>query len=165
MKTFAFFVLLFLLPTRDRIIKNSPLQFRFDKVMMYDFDGGLGSDMSIIDARGHIAKSMTKQVVLDKESELSLTKKLGEKESFGDEMAMCFEPHLGFVYYWKGKIVAYMTVCLGCNILVSSIPLDPQKHDKFWANDGYLAGGPTKPFRAFLNSLLKKYKFSHQPLD
>src|SRR5882757_290307 len=106
MKTFAFVVLIFLLPTTNRIIKKPLLQLRFDKVMMYDFDGGIGSDQSVVNAKGHIAKSVTKQVVLDKESALSLTKKLGEKESFGDEMAMCFEPHLGFVYYWKGKIVA-----------------------------------------------------------
>ena len=127
--------------------------------MMYDFDGGLGKDMSIIDARGHIAKSVFKQVVLDSASALSLTKKLGQKESYHDEMASCFEPGLGFVYYLKGKIVLYITICLGCNVVVSSIPLDPQKHDKFWANDGYLVGGPTETFRAFLNSLLKKYTF------
>jgi len=159
MKFFAFAALIFLLPTTHNYKKFTNLQLRYDKVMMYDFDGGIGSDQSIVDARGHIAKSMTKQVVLDKESGLSLTKKLGERESFCDTMAACFEPHLGFVYYLKGKIVAYITVCLSCNVVVSSVPLDPQKHDKFWANDGYLAGGPTKTFRAFLKGLLKKYNF------
>ena len=163
MKTLVFLALSFFVFSAYGYSDNPYQQLKFDKVIMYEFEGGLGSDLSIVDARGHIAKSATKRVVLDKENALSLTKKLGEKESFVDEMAMCFEPHLGFVYYWRGKIVAYITVCLDCNILVSSIPLDPQKHDKFWANDGYLAGGPTKPFRAFLNSLLKKYKFSHQP--
>ncbi|WP_295677194.1 hypothetical protein [uncultured Mucilaginibacter sp.] len=158
MKIFAFVALILLLPAPHKIIKNSPLQLGYDKVMMYDFDGGIGSDLSIVDARGHIAKSMTKQAVLDKESALSLTKKLGERESFCDTMAACFEPHLGFVYYLKGKIVAYITVCLSCNVVVSSVPLDPQKQDKYpIANDGYLAGGPTKTFRAFLKGLLKKY--------
>ena len=158
MKTFAFVVLISLLPVTHKTIKNSPLQLRYDKVMMYDFDGGIGKDQSIVDASGHIAKSVFKQVVLDSVSALSLTKKLGEKASFNDEMASCFEPGLGFVYYLKGKIVLYITVCLGCNVVVSSIPLDPQKPDKFWAG-GYLVGGPTKPFLAFLNRLLKKYKF------
>jgi hypothetical protein len=163
MKTFAFAVLIFLLPATHGIIKNPPLQLRYDKVMMYDFNGGIGSDQTIVDAKGRLATSVTKQVALDKESAISLTKKLGEKESFGDEMAMCFEPHLGFVYYLKGKIVAYMTVCLDCNVFVSSIPLDPQKHEKLGiANDAYIAGAPSKPFRAFLNSLLKKHNFSHQ---
>jgi hypothetical protein len=159
MKIFAFVVLILLLPATPKIIKNSPLQLKYDKVMMYDFDGGIGSDMSIVDARGHIAKSMTKQVVLDKASALSLTRKLGEKESFADTTAACFEPGLGFVYYLNGKMVAHITVCLSCNVVTSSIPLDPQKHDKFWANNDYFAGGPTKSFRAFLQGLLKKYDF------
>jgi len=77
MKTFAFVVLIFLLPTPHKTIKNSPLQLRYDKVMMYYFKGGIGSDQSIVDAKGHIAKSVFKQVVLDRESALSLTKKLG----------------------------------------------------------------------------------------
>ena len=159
MKTFAFVVLTFLLPAKPGIIKNAPLQLKYDKVMMYYFNGGIGSDLSIVDPKGHIAKSVTKQVVLDKESALSLTKKLGEKESFNNEMGACFEPGIGFVYYSKDKIVAYITICLGCQVVVSSIPLDPQKHEKFWANDSYLVGGPTKTFVAFLNSLSKKYNF------
>lgn len=159
MKTFALFVLIFFLPTTHNVIENSPLELTYDKVVMYHFKGGIGSDQSIVDAKGHIAKSVFKQIVLDRESALSLTNKLGEKESFNDEIGMCFEPGIGFVYYLKGKIVAYITICLDCNVVVSSIPLDPQKHEKFWANNGYLAGGPTKAFRTFLNSLLKKYKF------
>ncbi|MDR3694132.1 hypothetical protein [Mucilaginibacter sp.] len=159
MKAFAFVLLTLLLPGTPKIIKNSPLQLKYDKVMMYNFNGGIGSDMSIVDARGHIAKSMKKQVVLDNESALSLTRKLGEKESFDDTTAACFEPGLGFVYYLKGKIVAHITVCLSCNVVTSSIPLDPQKHDKFWANNDYLAGWPSKSFRAFLMGLLKKYNF------
>lgn len=159
MKTFALFVLIFFLPTTHEVIKNSPLELRYDKVVMYYFKGGIGSDQSIVDSKGRIAKSVFKQVVLDRESALSLTKKLGEKESFNDETGACFEPGIGFVYYLKDKIVAYITVCLDCNVVVSSIPLDPQKHEKFGANNSYLAGGPTETFRAFLNSLLKKYKF------
>jgi hypothetical protein len=155
MKIFTLVLLASLLPTH-KTIKNLPLQLSFDKVMMYYFNGGMRSDLSVVDASGHIARSMTKQFVLDKESALSLTKKLGEKESFNDEMAACFEPGLGFVYYLKGKIVLSITVCLGCNIVVSSIPLDPKKPDKFWAG-GYFVGSPSKPFLAFLNRLLKRY--------
>ena len=158
MKTFAFAVLILLLPTTHKIIKKPPLQLTYDKIMMYDFDGGIGKDQGIVDATGHISKSVYKQVVLDSASAFSLTKKLGEKESFHNEMASCFEPQLGFVYYLKGKIVVSITVCLGCNVVVSSIPLDPQNPDKFWAG-GYLVGGPTKKFHAFLNRLLKKYSF------
>ncbi|HZY35163.1 MAG TPA: hypothetical protein VFE53_00860 [Mucilaginibacter sp.] len=160
MKVFAFVVLIVLLPATHKTIKNSPLQLKYDKVMMYDFAGGIGSDMSIVDARGHIAKSMMKQVVLDQESALSLTRKLGEKESFADDtVADCFEPGLGFVYYLRGKMVAHINVCLSCNVVTSSIPVDPKKQAKFWANNDYYDGWPSKSFRAFLNGLLKKYNF------
>jgi len=159
MKIFAFVALIFLLPSACKISDNSTLQLKYDKVMMYEFAGGIGSDMSIVDARGHIAKSMTKQVVLDKESALSLTRKLGEKESFADTTASCFEPGLGFIYYLKGKKVAHINVCLSCNVVTSSFPVNPKKHDKFWANNDYDDGGPTQSFRAFLQGLLKKYDF------
>ena len=158
MKSFALIVLISLLTATHKTIKKSPLQLSYDKVIMYHFNGGMVSDMSIVDSGGHIATSMTKQFVLDKESALSLTKKLGQKESFVDEMASCFEPGLGFVYYLKGKIVLYITVCLDCDVVVSSIPLNPQKPDKFWAG-GYLVGAPSKPFHAFLKRLSKKHHF------
>lgn len=164
MKTFAFALLIFLLPTTHKNIKKSPLQLKFDKVIMYDFSGGKGWNPSIVDDKGQLATSITKQVNLDKESAINLSRRLGEKKSFGGGSAACFEPHLGFVYYLDNKIVAHITICLGCNVLVSSIPLDAQKQGKVGQGKDvyYLGAGPSKIFRKFLNGLLKKHNFSHQ---
>jgi len=144
-------------------VNNPYLKLRFDRVVMYAFSGGIGSDQSIVDNQGNLAKSITKQVILDKETALSLSTKLGEKGSYNDEEGACFEPGLGFVYYLKGKIVAHVTVCLKCNLLVSSIPLEAKSHRGFWTGDDvYLAGGLTKSLLTFFERLLEKYNFYPQ---
>ena len=77
---------------------------------------------------------------------------------------MCFNPHLGIVYYLKGQIVAHVSVCMDCNILRSNIYIPTQTQGKVAEGDAayYTGDGLSKPFRQFLNDLLKKYNFSHQ---
>lgn len=162
MKTALLMLFCFLYSSPFEKTENPYLTLQFDKVIMYAFSGGIGSDQSVVDLKGHLAKSIFAQAVLDKESTLSLNKKLGEKNSFINEEAACFEPGLGFVYYLKGEIVAYLTVCLGCNIVVSSIPVDPKEKHKFWANNSYFVGSPSKSFHAFFDSLLKKHNLYHR---
>ena len=36
--------------------KNPFLTLKFDKVVMYDFEGGKGADLSIIDQKGQVGK-------------------------------------------------------------------------------------------------------------
>jgi len=164
MKTLVFLALSFFVFSADGHTDNPYQQLKFDKVIMYDFSGGKGWNQSIVDNKGKLATSITKQINLDKESIISLNSKLGEKKSFGGGEAACFDPHLGFVYYLNDKIVAHITICLDCNVLVSSIPLNAQKQGKVGKGKAayYMAGGPSKIFRTFLNSLLKKHNFSHQ---
>jgi hypothetical protein len=76
-------------------------------------------------------------------------------------VAGCFDPHLGIVYYDKTKIVAYMSVCFGCNRLRSSIALAGEKH-KAGKDAYYMLDGMSKTFRHFLNTLLIKHKFPEQ---
>jgi hypothetical protein len=71
-----------------------------------------------------------------------------------------FDPHLGFVYYKGNEIIGYITICVDCNILSANLKLAAQIRSK----EGADAHGMSKSFRQFLNSLLKKYKFSHQIL-
>ncbi|MES2111557.1 MAG: hypothetical protein V4577_22555 [Bacteroidota bacterium] len=158
MKVFALALLMFLLLAKHTTAQNPLLRLKYDKVMIYGFQGGIGSDMSIVDERGHLAKSVWGQAILNKEDVLVLTKKLGEKGSYGDEMAACFEPRMGLVYYLDNKIVAHLTICLGCNIVTSSIPLDPKQNEKFSQNNNYFVGAPTTTFNKYLKRLLKKYR-------
>jgi hypothetical protein len=164
MKTILFVVWMILSLSIKAKVSNPYLTLKFDKVMMYDFSGSKDRNKYIVNANGQLATSITKHTQLDIESIKNLNTHLGIKSSYGGGKAACFDPHLGFVYYLKGKIVAYITICLDCNVLVSSLPLDAQKQGKVGEGKDtyYIADAPSKKFRTFLNDLLKNYNFSHQ---
>ncbi len=144
--------------------KNPFLTSKFDKVVIYDFEGGKGADLSIIDEKGQLAKSVKKQRQLDSTTIKKLSSKLGDKKSYGGVTAFCFDPHVGFVYYLKGKVVAHISICLDCNRLHSSIDIQAQKQGKVGSGEAvyYRANGLSKSFRQFINTLLQKNQFSHQ---
>ena len=144
---------------------NPFLTLNFDKVIMYDFEPGGDKGGSIVEDNGQLTKNIKKQVQLDEQSWTNLDKKLSDKKSFGGRPAACYDPHVGFVYYFKNKIVGHITICMECNRLHSSIDIPAQRQGKVKLSDGsveYLGIGMSKSFRLFLNSLLKKNNFSHQ---
>jgi len=145
-------------------VQNPFQTLKFDKVIMYDFKGGKGSDLYIVDDKGQLAKSISKNVELDKENVSRLISKLGDSKSYGAPTSACFDPHLGIVYYAQGKIVGHITICLDCNRLYSSVEIAAQKQGKIGQgkNAYYIADGLSNSFRQFLNRLLVKYNFSHQ---
>lgn len=140
-------------------------KLKFDKVVMYDFEGGKGHGiLSIVDENGKLATTVSKQIQLNKETITQLNTKLESKRSYGCATAACFDPHLGFVYYLKDKIIAHITICLDCNRLYSSIDIKAQKQCKTGNGKDiyYLCDGMSKSFRQFLINIMKKNKFSHQ---
>jgi hypothetical protein len=144
---------------------NNPFaKLKFDKLVMYDFTGGKGGDLDIIDDNGKLASSISKQVQLGKTEANRLSSKLGSKQSYGGRTASCFDPHLGFVYYFNGKVVAHVTICLDCNRLYSSIDIPGQKQGRVGKGKDayYLRDGMSISFRQYLNGLLKANGFSHQ---
>ncbi|MFL5740457.1 MAG: hypothetical protein ACJ75B_09600 [Flavisolibacter sp.] len=145
---------------------NNPfLTLKFDKVIMYDFEPSDGKGGSIVEDNGQLTKNIKKQILLDKQTWTNLDEKLGSKSSFGGAPAACYDPHLGFVYYYKSKIVGYINICMACNRLHSSIDIPAQKQGKVKLSDGsveYLGIGMSKSFRQFLTSFLKRNNFSHQ---
>jgi len=145
-------------------IKNPFQTLKFDKVIMYDFKGGKGSDLYIVDDKGQLAKSISKTVELSKQNISRLNSKLGDSKSYGAPTSACFDPHLGIVYYAQGKIVGHVTICLDCNRLYSSIEIIAQKQGKIGQGKTayYIADGLSKSFRQFLNGLLVENNFSHQ---
>ena len=112
---------------------------------------------------GKLIRTVTKKIQLGKQTISTLNFNLGNKKSFGAAEASCFDPHLGFVYYYKDSIIAYLTICMDCNRLYPSIELPTQKQGKVGkGKEAYYTGqGMSMSFRHFLNTLLKKYKFSH----
>jgi len=160
---FSFFLVAFTLSLSGQA-KNPFVSLKFDKVIMYDFEGSKDYNLSIVDNNGKLATSISKQIELDKASTTKLNIKLGDRKSYGESTAACFDPHLGFVYYLKGKIVGYITICLDCNRLYSSLNIEAQKQGRVGkGKDAYfIADGLSNSFRLFLNSLLKRNNFSHQ---
>lgn len=137
---------------------------KYDKVIIYDYSGSKDYYIHIIDEQGRLAKTVTQQVTLNTTEINKLSKSLDSRSSYGSGSAACFDPHLGVVYYYKTKIVAYVSICLDCNALDSSIDIAAQKQGKIGEGKDayYMLGGMSKTFRYFLNTLLIKYKFSHQ---
>ena len=144
--------------------KNPFLTIKFDKVKMYDIEGGDGSDTSIVDDKGELATSISKIVTLRKQTITKLNIKLGDKKSYGGATDSCFDPHLGFVFYLKGNIVEHISISLDCNRLRSSIDIPAQKQGKVGNGKDayYISDGLSKSFRQFINMLLKRNQFSHQ---
>lgn len=146
-------------------VKNPFLALKYDRVVMYDFEGGKGAEsVFIIGDKGELAKTVKKQVQLNKKTIAALNKRLGQNESYGGAQAACFDPHLGFVYYEHGKVVAHISICLDCNVLHSSMDIPAQMQRKTGEGNSvyYLGAGLSKPFRKFLNDLLVANNFSHQ---
>ena len=139
-------------------------KLKFDKVIFYDFLGIGNKGSTIIDSNGTYQQKVVKQVLLDKQTLATFNNKLVDKDSYGAGTASCFDPHCGLVYFLKGKVVAQITICIGCNRLYSTIDIPAKKQGKVEeGNDTYyLKDGMSRSFRKYLNQLLKKYNFSNQ---
>jgi hypothetical protein len=140
--------------------RNPYLELRADSVVIYDLVTEGGAVREDLESNNFYRK----QARLDGKSIKKLSKKLGKKRSFGVPGSMCFDPHLGIVYYQNGGPIAIVNVCLDCNNLESSLELRSQVREKI--NDdgtkGEYLSGMSKSFRKFLNALMVPHNFSHQ---
>jgi hypothetical protein len=147
---------------------NPFLSLPHDSVVIYDFEWNrYGDETSIINKNGRLIK-YKKSANLDKKSDKKLSTVLGEMRSYGGNMAACFEPHLGIVYYKGGLPAAYITICIECNRLYSSVRIAAQEQGRNETETGevyYLGMGMSKSLRKHLDGLLKKHAFSHRPKD
>jgi len=105
-------------PTNENVFSK----IDFDEAIAYNYDGEGGID--IIDKEnGKLANKIKKQFVLDKTQAIKFTNQICDSTSYGGDIAACFDPHLGLVFYKTQKPVAYISICLDCNYLVSSIDI------------------------------------------
>jgi hypothetical protein len=162
MRIIALFFLLALSIFSKGQTSNPYLKLHYDKVIMYDFVGIKGLSLLIVDDKGQLSKSVKKQVQLEKGTISKLNVKLGDRKSFGEQPAACFDPHLGIVYYLAGKIVGHITICLSCHRLVSSINLPSQRQGRVGKgkDSDYIRDGISEKFQKFLEDLLLKNNFS-----
>jgi hypothetical protein len=155
-------------PLYSLYAQNPYLLLSYDSIVIYDFDWRdpiTKKIVSIIDTENRaLASTVKKSACLDKKTAMQLSRLLGEKTSYGQEVASCFEPHLGIVFYQQGKHTAHIDVCLTCNRLESSLKIPAQDQGKHQTEDDvyYTLYGMSKSFRKYLNRILVKNKFSHQ---
>ena len=114
-------------PSSNNVFKT----IDYDKVVAYSYDGE--SDIEIIDKQGKLAEKIKKQVELTKFQIIDFTNILCDKSTYGGDIAACFDPHFGIVFYKKNKSVAHVSICLDCNYLISSIKIPGEGG---FSNDG-----------------------------
>ena len=93
----------------------------YDKVVAYNYDGE--GDIEIIDDKGKLAPKIKKQITLTRPQVIKLTNIFCNTSTYGGDVAACFDPHFGIVFYKVNKPKAYVSVCLDCNYLESSIKI------------------------------------------
>ncbi|HWY99338.1 MAG TPA: hypothetical protein VNY36_09640 [Bacteroidia bacterium] len=142
-------------------IDNPYLNLKNDSVVIYDYDCGDPAARPIIE-KGILSRSIKKRAKLDTSTVNVFNKMLGDTNSFGQMSSACFMPHLGMVYWYKGKPLAYISICMDCNVFDPNKTLKAQEH--YW-NDTYGGSweGMSKVLRKFIKGFLVKYNFSLQP--
>ena len=95
----------------------------YDSTVAYSYDGEGGQE--IMDD-GVLSGRISKTAVLNGKQTAAITDILSDKSTYGGPLAACFDPHLGLVFYREGKPAAYISVCLACNYLVSSVPIQDE---------------------------------------
>ncbi|HNP24736.1 MAG TPA: hypothetical protein PKM63_22050 [Panacibacter sp.] len=164
MRIISFLFLLTISLSSNGQTNNPFLSLKFDKVVFFDFEDIGEKGSLIVDNNGKYFQTVIKQVQLDTQTIKELNAKLGDKKSYGNGAAACFDPHCGFVYFLKGKPVGQITICLSCNRLYSSIDIPAQKQGQQGQGKDayYILDGLSKSFRQFINGLIKENKFTHQ---
>ena len=139
-----------------------------DSVVLYDYNKYTRPGASIVIEEEGKKKQLgkfEKKVTLSAKKMQQLTSKVEDPGSYGSNVAACFDPHLGIVYYKKGEIQAYINVCMDCNRLEPSLKLIVQDQGKQTTEEGevfYTLYGMSKKFKKYLDGLLKQYDFSHR---
>ena len=148
--------------------QNPYLTLDYDSLVICDFGNIEETEGNVTKIGDHyyMKYKPAKRVKLSSGQANSFSKQVGQKTSYGQPTAACFMPHFLALYYKNGKGIAYVEICISCNLLDSShyikaIDQFPEK-----ADDGtvyYINRGLSKTFRKYLKELLLRYGFSNAP--
>lgn len=135
-------------PENQIVVKaQNPLSsLKYDSVVAYDYDSR--DQQLIVDDSGQLAKTVSKRINLPANSINEIITILGDDSTFGGDLAHCFDPHIGIVFYKENKVIEHLSICLDCNSLNSLIPLPN-------------SSGFSKTGRLKINRLCKEWAFSH----
>jgi hypothetical protein len=160
-------IALFLLMCITAKAQNPYATLAYDSLVIYDY-GFEGQGESNIKQTGKYYSFITKPVKsvrLTKTEANNFTTKIGEDSTYTQNSADCFDPHFAAFYYKKGKAIANVEVCVGCNRLYSSIeiPAKIARPEELAGYTIYPYSGLSKAFRIYLKDLLNAHGFSHAP--
>jgi hypothetical protein len=84
--------------------KNPYTLLKYDSLVMYDFNADSLPEYfpSIVD-KGVLASNIRKSKTVTRSVADSITHRIGMKSSYSSGTAACFYPHLGIVYYRRGR--------------------------------------------------------------
>jgi hypothetical protein len=109
------------------------------------------------------AGKITHQQDLTKAQIARFNKIVGDTASYGLGRASCFSPHLGIVYYRKGKIAGHISICFACNYLqatpeIPAVYFNANRINGIDINDWMKSDSPKpyKPFEGFRLSAREK---------
>jgi hypothetical protein len=142
---------------QKRITKIFP-GFKYSKAIAYDYDGAERGDLII--EKGKIHPTVKKEKVLTKEQTEDLLSILNDSLNYGGDVARCFKPHLGVVFYDENeKPKAQISICFLCN-QHNSFPLITAQEDVRKSHPNKLHGYSEKG-RAKLIKFCKELGFSN----
>ncbi|MEZ4990981.1 MAG: hypothetical protein R2824_11235 [Saprospiraceae bacterium] len=85
----------------------------FEKIMAYKMNGEEGE---VVEDGAISDKVIGEGKLLTKRESRKLLGIFHDKSSYGESAYLCFEPHVGYVFYDnENEIIAHSTICLKCN--------------------------------------------------
>jgi hypothetical protein len=149
---------------RANVESNPFSRLDFNKIIAYDFDCWVKDDQGghyeeLFDKTGKLTTYIKNKAEIGKTNIVNI---LGDTSTYGSARADCFNPHLGIVFYKDSKVKAWVSICLECNYLSSSIDISElyrSKIDEY--GEEFLANGFSEMGYEKLSTLCKSLGFSH----
>ncbi|MFH6999940.1 hypothetical protein ACHRVZ_18610 [Flavobacterium sp. FlaQc-57] len=98
-------------------------KFEYDSVIGVNYIGfdGYGHSFYPINKDGRSINTIKNRQKLDRNQTLKLNAILGDKKTFENpNMAACYNPRLGFIYFKDNKVICQTQICLECSQLQST---------------------------------------------
>lgn len=95
---------------------------KFNKVIAYFYEGK-GQNALILDKNGKLNTTIDKSIVLEETQIKEFINIFSDTTTFSSNIAGCFFPRLGIVFFDGTHPILSISICLECNSYHSSIPL------------------------------------------
>jgi|688.fasta_scaffold187856_3 hypothetical protein len=134
----------------------------YDKVIAYDFSGSEEPYPKVI-KNGRFVPVITAQQYLSQAQADKILSALSSTSTYGEGTAACFQPHFALVLYKNNKMIHQISICLGCNYLISDIDIPAQLLKKAITElgDEYPLKGFSKKGKNAIRNLCKEINFTY----